>query len=217
MRNNGNMAAATRNYGGVSADERRSQRRAALLEAALDLFSEGGASAVTKRAVCARAHLNDRYYYEHFADRDAVLEAFAQDMTAQGLAAVLSATMGAGPDNHAQVHAAADAALGFLIADPRRGKLLLGSHTAEALQRARLATQHAIANAMTAQARELVADSDPTRVDTDMAAFSLVSGTMELVAAWLRGEFDASREHLVDLIAAMLLATVDISNAIPPT
>ena len=63
------MASATRTYGGVTAGQRRATRRAALIEAALDLFAEEGARAVSKRAVCARARLNDRYFYEHFTDR----------------------------------------------------------------------------------------------------------------------------------------------------
>ena len=60
------MASATRSYGGITAGERRATRRGALIEAALDLFAEGGVRAVSKRAVCARARLNDRYFYEHF-------------------------------------------------------------------------------------------------------------------------------------------------------
>ena len=88
-------------YGGVTAEERRASRRAALIEAALDLFGEDGARAVSKRAVCARARLNDRYFYEHFADSDALLVAIAEDLTAQGLAAVNAATMRVAPDMRA--------------------------------------------------------------------------------------------------------------------
>jgi AcrR family transcriptional regulator len=209
------MAQTTRNYGGLTADQRRSQRRIALIEAALDLFAESGASGVTKRAVCAHARLNDRYFYEHFADSDAVLDAAAQQITGQGLHAVTSATSAAPSDIRAQVHAAADAAVDFLIADSRRGALLLGSQTTEVLQRARLTSTHAIANAMAAMTRELLGDSAPTPLDTDLAAFTLVSGTLELVAAWLRGDYALSREHLADLVAAMLLAVTNVSTALP--
>jgi AcrR family transcriptional regulator len=209
------VAAATRSYGGVTADERRARRRAALIDAGLNLFAESGASGVTMRAVCARARLNDRYFYEHFTDSDALLEAAAQDITAQGLQTVIAATVEAGSDIRDQVHAAADAALDFMIDDPRRSQLLLGSHTIEVLQRARLASTRAIANAMSAMAQELLGDSAPSPLDTDLAAFTIVSGTMELAAAWLRGDYDISRQHLADLVAAMLLAATDISTALP--
>jgi AcrR family transcriptional regulator len=209
------MTPTTRNYGGETANERRTRRRAALIDAALDLFAESGASGVTKRAICARARLNDRYFYEHFADSDAALEAAAQDITAQGLQTVIAATVEAGSDIRDQVHAAAEAALDFMVDDPRRSQLLLGSHTTEVLQRARLASTRAIASAMSAMAHELLKESAPPPLDTDLAAFTIVSGTMELVAAWLRGDYNISRQHLADLVAAMLLAASDISTALP--
>ncbi|NKX86317.1 TetR family transcriptional regulator [Nocardia coubleae] len=198
-------ATSPRAYRGVAADERRARRRAALLDAALDLLAADGAAAVTKRAVCARAKLNDRYFYEQFADRDAVLTTLVEELTAEGIAAVVAATHAAEPDIHSQVHAAADAALGFLLDDPRRHALLLNAHSTEALQRARLATQHAIARAMAAVSRELHPSPMSTPLDTDMAAYTVVSGTLELVAAWMRGEFDTTRAHLTDLIARQLL------------
>ena len=209
------MTFATRSYGGVTAEERRATRRVALIEAALDLFAEDGARAVSKRAVCARARLNDRYFYEHFTDSDALLEAIARDLTAMGLDAVGAATRRAPADIRAQVHATADAALEFLTADPRRGKLLLGSHTSDALQRARLDSTRAISTAMAAGIRELLGDTAANQLDTDLAAFALVSGAMEVIAGWLRGEFVTSREHLADLVAGLLLALADISTALP--
>ena len=209
------MKFASRSYGGVTAEQRRATRRAALIEAALDLFAEDGARAVSKRSVCIRARLNDRYFYEHFTDADALLEAIASDLTTMGLDAVGAATRHAAADLRSQVHATADAALEFLTADPRRGELLLGSHTSEALQRARLNSTRSIATAMSAGIRELLGDTAPSPLDTDLAAFALVSGAMELIAGWLRGEFDTSRERIADLVAGLLLATADISTALP--
>ena len=209
------MASQTRTYWGITAEERSATRRAALMEAALDLFADQGARAVSKRAVCARARLNDRYFYEHFADSDALLEAIARDLTAEGLEAVDAATRSAAPDIRAQVHATADAALDFLTADPRRGKLLLRSHTSDALQRARLDSTRAIANAMSAMITQSLGDPAGSRLDTDLAAFALVSGAMEVVAGWVRGDFDTSRGHLADLIAGLLLTAAEISAALP--
>ncbi|WP_280367825.1 TetR/AcrR family transcriptional regulator [Nocardia wallacei] len=196
-----------RTYGGVGARERRERRRAALLDAALDLLAEGGAGAVTKRAVCARARLNDRYFYELFADRDTLLEALAEDVTSRGIHAVVAATLAAGPDIDVQIRAAAAAALDFLAADPRRNALLLANST-EVLQRARVRTQHSIADAMAAVARELLITPAPVPRDIDLTAYVLVSGTLELVGAWLRGEFRTDRAHLVDVIADLLTAGV---------
>jgi AcrR family transcriptional regulator len=211
------MASAKRSYGGVSADERRARRRAALLDAGLDLFAESGAGAVTKRAVCARARLNDRYFYEHFADSDALLEAMAQEFTAEALNTIVPATLAAGQGVRAQVHAAATAAIEFITADPRRASLLLSSHTSDVLQRARLASTHQVAQVMAAMSRELLGNAVPSAEDTELAAFTLVSGTLELVAGWLRGEFPTTRGHLIDVITAMLLSATDLSANLPTT
>lgn len=192
---------SARAYGGVGVDERRARRRTALLDATLDLLAEDGAAAVTKRAVCQRARLNDRYFYEHFADRDALLESLAGEITAQGIVVVVAAVHAAGPDVGARVRAAADAAIGFVVADPRHAALLLQGHSAEPLQRARLAAQHAIAEAMVEVAGPAAPD------DAGMVAFTVVSGLLELVAAWVRGEFTVDRAHVTDLVARLLLSS----------
>lgn len=204
------MPIARRVYGGIAADQRSARRREALLEAALDLIAESGVRSVTKRAVCSRARLNDRYFYEQFSDIDALLLALGDWVTTQGLEAVLDATRGAAPPE--RVYAAADAALGFVLADPRRAQLLISSHTTEALQSVRITTNHQIAASMSALTREQRGPEAPPACDTDLVSFTIISGTMELVAAWLRGEFDTDRRHLTDIIAAMLLAAGHISQ-----
>lgn len=209
------MTPAKRSYGGIAAPERSARRRAALIDAALDVLTESGAGAVTKKAVCARARLNDRYFYEHFVDRDALLQAVAQTITNQGLEAVITATLEAPADVRARVNAAVQAALEFMTADPRRAQVLLVSHTDEVLQQARLTSTRAVAQAMAAMTREVLGDSAPSPLDTGLASFTLVSGVMELVAAWLRGDFHVSHEHLSDLVAALLLAASDVSTSLP--
>lgn len=81
----------TRPYRGVPADQRRARRRAALMEAGLELLGTRGWAATTVRQVCAEAGLNDRYFYENFPDRDALLLAIIDDQVAQGTDVILSA------------------------------------------------------------------------------------------------------------------------------
>jgi hypothetical protein len=84
-----------------------------------------------------------------------------------------------------------------------------------ALQRARLESTRAIAAAMSAGTRELLGHNAASQLNTDLAAFAVVSGAIEVTTAWLRGEFDTSREHVADLVAGLLLATADISTGLP--
>jgi AcrR family transcriptional regulator len=155
--------------------------------------------------------LNDRYFYEHFKDTDALLEALAREFGEAGLTTVVAATRASGPSVHAKVHAGAAAVVDFFTADPRRPSLLIASYTSDVVQRTRVASTHHVARVVSSMSQKSPGDAVPSPADADLAAFTLVSGTLELVAAWLRGEFPTSREHLVDVIAAMLLAAGDLS------
>ena len=65
----------SRSYGGVSAEERVAARRARLVAAARELLAQAGWRGTSLRAVCARSGLADRYFYESFESRDALLTA----------------------------------------------------------------------------------------------------------------------------------------------
>ena len=60
-------------WGGRTAEERHAERRQRLVDAATEIWVDSGWAAVTMRGVCARTSLNDRYFYEHFSDRDDLL------------------------------------------------------------------------------------------------------------------------------------------------
>jgi AcrR family transcriptional regulator len=62
-----------RRYRGSSADERRDARRRQLIEAAIRLYGQDGYRNVTVEAVCAAAGLTKRYFYETFANSEALL------------------------------------------------------------------------------------------------------------------------------------------------
>ena len=58
-------------------------------------------------------------------------------------------------------------------------------------------------------------NSSAGELDSEMAAYALVSGAMEVIADWLRGDFDTTLEHLADIVAGLLLAVADISTSLP--
>jgi AcrR family transcriptional regulator len=69
--------APVRPWRGVSATERTAERRERLIEAALEVFATRGYSASTVRDVCREAGLTERYFYESFRNREALLAALA--------------------------------------------------------------------------------------------------------------------------------------------
>src|SRR5947209_20090513 len=84
-----------RPYGGVSADDRRAERRRRLLDAGLELFGTKGIAATTIADVCEQAGLTKRYFYESFATIDELAGAVFGDVTAR-LAERVAAAIAAG-------------------------------------------------------------------------------------------------------------------------
>ncbi len=201
-----------RTYGGATPEERQAKRRAALFEAALDLLADGGWERVTVRGVCAAARLNDRYFYESFRDPEALLLAVREEVTAQAFAAIATAIADTTPDPDVRIRAIVVAVIDFFTDDSRRGTLLVQSQATDALRRARHQTIRVMAAIVAEQGVVMLGDEAPPEPDRELAALTLVHGTLELFASWLRGELDVSRAHLTDFLVAMVRTTGDLNK-----
>jgi AcrR family transcriptional regulator len=62
-------------YGGMDAEERRTERRLKLIDAAIEVYGEVGYRGATVKAICEAAELTERYFYESFANSEALLVA----------------------------------------------------------------------------------------------------------------------------------------------
>ncbi|RZQ65641.1 TetR/AcrR family transcriptional regulator [Amycolatopsis suaedae] len=193
---------ATRRYGGKSADQRQSERRNALVGAALEIWQEQGWAAVTMRGVCARAALTDRYFYESFANRDELLATVWDQLRDETLAMVLR-TVAERADEPAldQLRAALHVVVHHINAEPARAQILFGDHAGSAVleQRRRQTVQ---------QATDILIDLAHRflRDDTDEATFRIyvllgIGGFVETMLAWRSGLIDADADALVDHLA----------------
>ena len=74
-------------------EDRAAARRAALIEAGVELLGTEGAAGVTVRAVCRGARLTERYFYEAFPDggRDALLRAVHAQVAGEAREAIVAA------------------------------------------------------------------------------------------------------------------------------
>ncbi|MDZ7732903.1 MAG: hypothetical protein U5R31_07100 [Acidimicrobiia bacterium] len=99
------------------------ERRALLLRAGFELLGDDTAPVPTVRAVCGRARLNPRYFYEGFDGLDdlvvAVYDAVVEQLTGRLLAAA-----GSAPEQPAQTRAVIEAIVEFVDEDRRRGRVL---------------------------------------------------------------------------------------------
>ncbi len=68
------MAQAERRWGDRTADERRTERRRQILQAALSVYGDTGFRTASVKAVCNKAGLTERYFYESFSNGEDLLK-----------------------------------------------------------------------------------------------------------------------------------------------
>lgn len=194
-------------WAGVPAEARQAERRAQLIEAGLELLGTEGDAGTTVRAVCQKARLNPRYFYESFADRDALLVGVYDRVVAELAAAVAEANAPHVGDPVASLRAGIDTIVRFVAADPRRAKVLYNEALGnEALNRRRIDTNHALMESLVAMSREQRRPTAASERVASVGAAVAVGGLSELILAWLEGRIDIEIDQLVDDAVAMFLA-----------
>lgn len=184
-------------WAGVPLTDRRAERRAQLIDAAFQLFGEGGEAALSVRSVCRACGLNTRYFYESFADTDELLGAVYDEVSA-ALAETVEAAMTTAEDSvRARTRAGIAAVLGFSSADPRRGRVLFtDARSNPVLTARRAATQDLLREGVLSDAGRLHPDSDPIAAQVGAAMYT---GAMaELAQQWLAGRLGTDLSVVVD-------------------
>jgi AcrR family transcriptional regulator len=196
------MSSPTR-WAGVPLTDRRTERRALLVDAGFRLFGEEGEAGVSVRSVCRECGLNTRYFYESFSDVNDLLGA-VYDRVSGELAELLEAAIGKADDSvPGRMRAGIAAVLGFSSADPRRGRVLFTEARANPVLAARRAqAQELLREGVLAEGGRLNAGSDPVAAAVGAAIFT---GAMaELAQQWLAGnlgdDLDAVVEHALELV-----------------
>lgn len=194
-------------YAGRSAEERRERRQAALLEAALELVGQGGWPALTVRGVCQRSRLTARYFYESFADREALLLALFDRVAAEAVGRVLEALPRAGVSAECKARAAIGAFVALIAEDPRRGRVLFEVAPESApLAGRRLNILAAFAELIAGQARDFYGVPSGEEALIATTARMLAGGLAQTLMAWLNGSLAVTREQLIEDTALLFVA-----------
>lgn len=185
-----------RPYRGVSADERRRQRREQLLDACLDVVGDVGPGATTVDAVCSQAGLSKRYFYESFADREAVLIALVERVMATvrtALEAVMRDVTTL-PDEQMRrlVHATVDT----LSVDPRVSRLWVEANLYPALEQRRSEAYEEFAELLA----RIVLPDRAAEEETRDAFLLVVAGATEILRRGLRQGSPAKTAEMVDVL-----------------
>ena len=209
------MEAGARIYGGVSADDRRSKRREQLLDAGLELLGTEGWAGTTMTAVCARAGLTERYFYESFTDREELLLAVFDRITAEAAEVILVAIEASPREARPRSRAAIAAFVELMTDDPRKGRIaFVEAMGSEALMRRRYETIQEFAGLLVEQAHDFYGLPKGGDQLTELTSFVLVGGLAEALMAWLGGGLKTSREQLIEDCTDLFVATGEAAVSI---
>lgn len=178
-------AEVVRRYGGVSAEDRRAERRRKLLDAARELWGSGGAGEVTVRGVCARAGLTPRYFYEQFDNREALLLAVADEVRDRLAVTLVVASEAEPGDIWAKLDAALTAFLEVVAGDPQVHRILTSDPSSvPGLAQQQIAATGRIVELVRDNAARLL-DRVPPEDELRRNAVFAVGGVNGLIADWL--------------------------------
>lgn len=208
-------ASSERLYRGMSAADRKAERRGRLLDAALEIIGTRGYAAATIPEVCARAGVTARHLYEEFGGREELLLALYEEVVQDHLK-TLAEALGAAPDQlEPSVHAAVDAAVRAWLVDERRARLVFVEvvGVSPAVEEQRMATLEIYAQAVAADVARLAAAGLVAERDRTLESRAVVGMVTHLLVDWLHRDDRTSIDELVDEITRIQLAILSAGGA----
>lgn len=200
----------------MTAPERAERRREQLVDGGLEVFGVRGWSGTTIRDVCLEAELSQRYFYEHFASRDACFMAVL-DRIADEVQAAVRVAVSAPGDPEARAKATLSALADLFTGDPRKLRVAFVESFATEQFRARRAE---LLRGFAALAARLMTalHPDPARADRrslELSAFILSGGIAEALVNAVDGRLEVSTNVLVDHLTELYARAAAMATATP--
>lgn len=171
---------------------------------------------MTMTAVCARAGLTERYFYESFRNLDELLVAMFDAFSVPTHEAIDTALNQAPPDLFERCRAAAGALIDSLTADPRKARAYVEAISSTPLRERRQATMRTYADVLAEQMRSLSRlGADHHQAPLRLVTTMLVGGLAEAVSEWLNGALILSKDELTDEASRLCVAAADALSRTP--
>jgi AcrR family transcriptional regulator len=182
-------------------------RREAILDAALDEFSQNGYHETSLEGVADRAGISKALIYEHFASKHDLHEALLTRYQHELLERIIAAIATAAPPED-RLRAGADAFLGFVEEHREPWRLMVRNPgeagATAAIGRSQSEIAHAIAALLQPDVPEELQEERPDhgRFEIEMMAQQLV-GAWRGVAIWWDDHRDVPRERLLTTLMGL--------------
>jgi AcrR family transcriptional regulator len=177
----------TRPWRGESAQDRRQQRQARFLEAALASFARHGIAKTTMRDICAEARLTERYFYESFQSTEHAFEQVYASLKGELVQRVSQALLTAPKDIESLAREGLRAFYIYIQEDPRRGQIMLidaVSANQQTLEKSRHAIKEYVA-LMAQLASDLLPLAQREQLDMDWLAWGLLGMAIQVGSLWI--------------------------------
>jgi AcrR family transcriptional regulator len=205
--------AATRRYRGLTADERKADRRARLLAAGLERYGTAGYAGASVERICATAGLSTRQFYDEFGNRDELLVALYDDVNDRAGAAVAAAIEAATADG-ADLRRLLDRGLAAYVAttaaDPRWAQVayvtIVGVNAE--IEAHREARRAAWADLLAGLAADLADRGLVPARDYRLTMRAFIGAVNELVQDWCRTEPRPPMGEVTGTLAHLLHSAV---------
>ncbi len=174
-----------RRYGGVSAEDRRRERRERLLQAGLELLGTRGYAQTTVSDVLERAGLTSRYFYEHFENREALLLAVYDEVVTRGYgASAIAIKRHDGDPLTVSIPAQLEAFYEVVVDDPRLARVLFieAVGVSPAMETHRRAVMRRIASALASRLSMRAGRGEIPERDFHAITIGMLGAMHELIA-----------------------------------
>ncbi len=200
-----------RTYGGQTADERSAQRAGDMIAAAFALVAEHGWRDLSIESVCREAKLNKRYFYETFRGLDTLIAAVVNQLADDAIAITLAA-LDPAMSLATVAWVSVSTFVTHLTDDPRRARVLFGAvPAADAAAGHRASAVRQLIGTVAAQGRSIHdLTEDPI---VPLTAAILIGGTSQAVLDWLDGQFDGTRQQLIEDLTIIWQGIADTAAA----
>lgn len=203
-------AQSSRSYGGRSVAERRAERRARFLDAALTVFADQSYAKSTISAICAEAGLSRRQFYEEFGGREEVLVALYDQIHREAGAAVAAAYDAEETDLWRAAATVMTAYVTAVGTDARRAKIafveIVG--VSDAVERHRLARRQAWTTVFETLISALVGPDVTPPGGYEMSATAFIGAVNGLAHQWTITDPRPPLTDLVEVLSTILVALV---------
>jgi AcrR family transcriptional regulator len=191
-----------RSYRGLSQEERRADRRARLIAAAIAVYGERGYHQATVKAVCGAAGLTERYFYESFSNSEALLIDCFNAVTYSVLAQIRRAGKEAGRGRMARSRAMLHAYFEALQSGPQAARVFLVE-----IRGVSRAVDQAFDAALRAIGREVARIVAPPEAPEDaLLEAGVVGGVIHIALRWIDDGYAPGIDAVVE--TALRLGTL---------